>query len=101
MEPRSFERGKAKTYATCTTAPQLQWSRVRLNAESRRTRKANGQRVDASMEPRSFERGKSARASTSVSRFMLQWSRVRLNAESAKERELDPVPASFNGAAFV
>ncbi len=35
MEPRSFERGKGRIFNGWFDALVLQWSRVRLNAESR------------------------------------------------------------------
>ncbi len=34
MEPRSFERGKLRPIVSSTLLNWLQWSRVRLNAES-------------------------------------------------------------------
>ncbi len=58
MEPRSFERGKTASWHGPAVFVELQWSRVRLNAERPVTRRVPEYDV------------------------RLQWSRVRLNAES-------------------
>jgi len=59
MGPRSFERGKAAERLLPQDIRQLQWGRVRLNAE----RVDETKRLEIEQE--------------------LQWGRVRLNAESS------------------
>ncbi len=79
---------------------QLQWGRVRLNAEI-------GSRIlvkqcrHASMGPRSFERGNNDIERIKSIVRELQWGRVRLNAEIGKLDCRRARRSSFNGAAFV
>ncbi len=78
MEPRSFERGKRPETDRCNSCiDELQWSRVRLNAE----RSPHPQHVSNAAQ--------------------LQWSRVRLNAERGQDILRGTVSQRFNGAAFV
>ncbi len=77
MGPRSVERGNQKTGSLYFGNDELQWGRVRLNAET------------------------SVIGSPSPSLHALQWGRVRLNAETSSwSATLVYRPVSFNGAAF-
>ncbi len=78
MEPRSFERGKLSFALEFLKASELQWSRVRLNAERGGWGVIRQNPGEASMEPRSFERGKALFVNT-----------------------IDTGRSRFNGAAFV
>src|SRR5690625_2642934 len=110
MEPRSVERGmKLRNRSQCHgrelqwsrvrlnaewrlrielagVQPELQWSRVRLNAEWLRNNHPRQPPLGASMEPRSVERGMIYDPEDPNTYIKLQWSRVRLNAECGEDR---------------
>ena len=60
---------------------QLQWGRVRMNAEIARVDQPAAGQVDASMGPRSDERGNTMSYGLKDAQVKLQWGRVRMNAE--------------------
>ena len=66
---------------------ELQWGRVRVNAESLWQGDGNDGSTIASMGPRSCERGKLAFCSQRPVSELLQWGRVRVNAESTTAGE--------------
>src|ERR1700722_10615933 len=77
MGPRSDERGRLEDYIEDWSKKELQWGRVRMNAEG-------------------LEKG-----GTKDNASRLQWGRVRMNAEgSPRARGIATGPPSFNGAAF-
>ena len=102
MGPRSCERGKRKKQITGRGAVELQWGRVRVNAERTTSPCANGcsARLQWGRVRVNAERQK--RCVTAFYDKPLQWGRVRVNAES--KGLSDPWKRNitrFNGAAFV
>ena len=102
MEPRSFERGKSSLIPAMSLRTGLQWSRVRLNAESFLFPLFSIVQQDASMEPRSFERGKLSATSAAVRRvFASMEPRSFERGKTARLRPHRQPIRGFNGAAFV
>ena len=84
MGPRSCERGKAESASSPGPYCELQWGRVRVNAERVHAPSHPNRDGMASMGPRSCERGKGENDATKPCTEELQWGRVRVNAERMK-----------------
>ena len=102
MGPRSDERGKGVDDAdTANPAGELQWGRVRMNAERDQLQRHVHRQPNASMGPRSDERGK-ATAPTAQQLADL----ASMGPRSDERGKVNPSASAtcdsgrFNGAAF-